>query len=82
MKNLLLSVIAIIAFAITSNAQCDAQSTPIHTSCGSFCASVRVQLTGWVEADLKNAIETNNTFRRQLTAAEAAQVTEWMEEQC
>ncbi len=70
MKKLILTYITVIAFAITSTAQCGEQATLLNTSCGSWCVTMIVPMTGNLSSDIANANATNGTFRRKSTGRE------------
>ncbi len=70
MRKLFLTFIAVIAFAFTSTAQCDGQSTQMNTECGTFCVTVNIQLTGSLSTDIGNFNATGGTMRRKPTLRE------------
>ncbi|HAH55495.1 MAG TPA: hypothetical protein DCM02_09535 [Flavobacterium sp.] len=72
MKKLILTFIAMVGFAFTSQAQCDSQSTLVNTGCGTVtCLSVEIPLTGYLEVDSANYAATGGTMRRKPSLREA-----------
>ncbi len=76
MKKVLLTFVAVLGFVFTSAAQCDEQSTQLNTSCGSWCVSVQIQLTGNLSSDIAAGEATNWTFRRKPTVSELLAVAD------
>ncbi len=76
MKKTFLTLVAVVAFTFSINAQCGEQATQLNTECGSWCVTAVVPLTGNLSSDIANANATNGTFRRKPTAAELMAVAD------
>ncbi|MFY7665483.1 hypothetical protein [Flavobacterium sp.] len=75
MKKLFFTLFAVIGFATTSNAQCNEQSTLLTNACGSWCVSVEIPYTGYLEVDVANLIKSNGTMRRKPNVRELLAVS-------
>lgn len=64
MKKLFFTIAALIGFATASSAQCNPQSTLLTNDCGSWCVSVEIPYTGYLEVDVANLVKSNGTMRR------------------
>lgn len=64
MKKLIFTFVCVIGFSLNSFAQCGSQATQLNTSCGSWCVSVQIQLTGILEIDTRNYTNTGGTMMR------------------
>lgn len=68
--------------SFSAAAQCGPQATPINTSCGSYCYSVQIQMTGILEVDNNLMDGSNNTMYRKPTLREAGYMATQLEALC
>ncbi|WP_026978972.1 hypothetical protein [Flavobacterium tegetincola] len=70
MKKIIFAI-GFMAFSFSAAAQCNAQSTQVNTSCGqSYCVTVKMQLTGFMEVDNGLMDSSGGTMYRKPNARE------------
>ena len=82
MKTFIFSI-ALMAFSLSANAQCDNQSTHVSSSCGgSYCVSVTIRLTGSLQVDNALYNSSEGTFRRKPNLNELVAFINAAEDEC